>query len=124
MAQHNRIGAIGEDIATKYLNKHGYIVTERNYSKKTGEIDIVCAKNNKITFFEVKTVSYESIGDILSIRPEENLHTYKLLRLYKTIEIYLTEKQLMNVDWVLKLITVKYSYKNKQAKVEIIDILG
>jgi putative endonuclease len=36
----NKIGSYGEDIAAKYLEKHGHKVIDRNYLKKWGEIDL------------------------------------------------------------------------------------
>ena len=40
--QNNRkIGAYEENIATKYLSDNGYIIIEKNYFTKIGEIDII-----------------------------------------------------------------------------------
>ena len=50
-----KIGQLGEDVACKFLMKHNFLVLERNYTKKWGEIDIIAKKNSKIHFIEVKT---------------------------------------------------------------------
>ncbi len=60
-----KIGQKGEDEACFYLEKKGYKVIERNYLKKWGEIDIVCKKNSKIHFVEVKTVSRDLSEPVL-----------------------------------------------------------
>ena len=49
-----KIGQVGEDIACKFLMKHGFTVLERNYTKKWGEIDIIAQKEDVLYFVEVK----------------------------------------------------------------------
>ncbi|MBU4223686.1 YraN family protein, partial [Patescibacteria group bacterium] len=36
-----KIGELGENIACKFLMKHGHEILDRNYRKKWGEIDVV-----------------------------------------------------------------------------------
>ena len=45
-----RTGEIGENIAVRFLMKHGFSILERNYTKKWGEIDIIAKKDGKIYF--------------------------------------------------------------------------
>lgn len=97
MAKHNEIGAMGEDIASKYLKNKGFSVIDRNYRKKWGELDIVSQKNGVLHFVEVKTVSRRSYGgkfeqEINNYRPEDNMHPWKIKRLRKAIQTYLLEK--------------------------------
>ncbi len=47
-------GKKGEDIACKYLEEKGYLVIERNYRTKDGEIDIIARDGDIIVFTEVK----------------------------------------------------------------------
>lgn len=124
MALHNKIGEIGEDLACKYIRRRGYKVLMRNYFAKTGEIDIVSRnKVGKLVFFEVKSVSCENINDIISIRPEENLHSRKLEKLYRTIDIYLNKHHSTEEEWILLLITVRISLSELKSKIEIINVL-
>lgn len=77
-----KIGEIGENVATKFLVKRGFSVLERNYTKKWGELDIVVEKENKIYFVEVKSVnSGKNLSSALLYRPEENMHPRKLQRI-------------------------------------------
>ena len=98
MANNKEKGNLGESIACKYLTRRGFEIIERNYWQKCGEIDII-AKNKSLThFIEVKSVSCEIKLDSVThktvdfYRPEDNLHTWKLERLAKTIQVYLAEK--------------------------------
>jgi len=79
--ENRKIGDLGENIAEKFLMKHGFDILERNYLRKWGEIDIVAKRNKKIHFVEIKTskgtVTQETKN---GIRPEENLHPQKLKR--------------------------------------------
>ncbi len=52
-----KLGAIGEDAVCEYLKKQGFSITDRNYLKKWGELDIVAKRDKKIHFVEVKSVS-------------------------------------------------------------------
>ena len=75
------IGKFGEDIATKYLQKKGYKIIERNFSCKQGEIDIIAKKHNTIIFVEVKarkTVSaaWDAITPAQSVRLRRAAETY------------------------------------------------
>jgi putative endonuclease len=87
-----KIGELGEDIACKYLTKHEYTISERNYTKKWGEIDIVAQKGQKIYFVEVKSQNQVGVTHE-TIRPEENMHPKKLQRLSRTIQTYVLEKR-------------------------------
>ncbi len=98
MARHNEIGKIGEDIATKYLKDHGMTILEQNYRKKWGEIDIVARGTSGIVHFvEVKSVSYETRGELEwavtheTHRPEENVHQNKQNRLKRAIQTWILE---------------------------------
>lgn len=55
-------GNIGEDLATKYLKKHGYKIIERNYSCQFGEIDIIAKQKKYYVFVEVKSRNSADFG--------------------------------------------------------------
>lgn len=56
-----KIGKLGEELAKRFLMKHGYSILEENYTKKYGEIDLIAKKDDIIHFIEVKSiVSHET----------------------------------------------------------------
>jgi putative endonuclease len=56
------IGDYGEDIACKFLISKGYKIIDKNFRNRFGEIDLICFKNNVLTFTEVKTRYYSNYG--------------------------------------------------------------
>lgn len=128
-----KTGEIGENIAEKFLVKHGFSILERNYTKKWGEIDIIAEKDNKLYFIEVKSVSRLNL-DMVSqetldqYNPEDNMHPWKLKRLSRTIQTYLLSKsqddKAEEMDWQVDLLIVFLDLKNKKAKVKVVkDII-
>lgn len=49
------LGRRGEEIGASFLARRGYQILARNYRCRYGEIDIIAAKDAKISFVEVKT---------------------------------------------------------------------
>ena len=60
LTEKRKTGNLGEDLACRFLMKHEFNISERNYLKKCGEIDIIADKGSKIHFIEVKSVSCET----------------------------------------------------------------
>ena len=118
-----KIGQLGEDIACKFLVKHGFSVLERNYTKKWGEIDIIAQKNQTIYFIEVKAKQVESITYVSpeTGRPEDNMHPWKLKRLSRTIQTYLIHKRIGNTLWQFDLFVVYMDMENRKARVKVIN---
>jgi putative endonuclease len=92
MGAHNKeMGIRGEQIAVKYLLSQGYVILERNYRSRQGEIDIVSKHNNTIIFVEVKTRSSLAYG-----RPVESINHKKIKHLQYTAQGYMQWKNLNN----------------------------
>lgn len=54
-ASHRSKGQRGEELAATYLRSNGYIIIERNFRVRSGELDLVCQQDGVIVFVEVKT---------------------------------------------------------------------
>lgn len=94
LSTHNgRIGKLGEDMACEYLTSLGFIIVERNYRTKFGEIDIIAAKKGKLHIVEVKTSKSSQV------RPEENMHAVKMRKVAKLAEFY-SQGRLFSVDFI------------------------
>lgn len=55
-------GRRGEDLAVAFLLERGYRILQRNWRKKTGEIDIIADKDGILVFCEVKSRRGYSFG--------------------------------------------------------------
>ncbi|MFA6273610.1 MAG: YraN family protein [Candidatus Paceibacterota bacterium] len=123
-SEKQKIGEIGENIACKFLVKHGFSILDRNYTKKWGEIDIVAEKNKKLYFIEVKSVSRETLENVSyetnNYKAEDNMHPWKLKRLSRTIQTYLLSKKISDeTEWQVDLLIVYLDLKNKKAKIKL-----
>lgn len=126
-SESQKTGEIGENIAVKFLVKHGFSILDRNYTKKWGEIDIIAEKYKKLYFVEVKSVSKPSL-DIVTretldqYHPEDNMHPWKLKRMSRTIQTYLlSEKVQEEKEWQVDLLVVFLDIKNKKAKIKVVS---
>jgi len=51
-------GSHAEELATRFLNKKGHLITSRNWRSKRGEIDIISTRWQTLHIVEVKSRSY------------------------------------------------------------------
>lgn len=50
----HRLGECGEDLACRELRQRGYVILDRRYRTRFGEIDIVARDSDVLVFVEVK----------------------------------------------------------------------
>lgn len=147
-SEKQKIGKLGEELAKKYLIKHGYTIKEENYTKKYGEIDLVAQKDNITHFIEVKSivshetkvnVSRETQNTVIHQKlsgqahethqlggqtydPMQNIHPGKLKSLSRVIQVYLVTHETV-IDWQFDVITVKINEKDRIGTVKHIKDL-
>jgi putative endonuclease len=98
----NLLGKKYEEIAVSYLKKQGYIILERNYTTKTGEIDIIAKDGNCIVFVEVKARKNSTYD------PSESVIGSKRNKIIKTSLIYLKSKNLgQNIDFRYDVLSIR-----------------
>lgn len=81
------LGNKGEQIASYYLERIGYKILDKNFRKRTGEIDLIAEDNEEIVFIEVKTRTNKNFG-----YPEESVDNKKLKKLITTANLWLEDK--------------------------------
>ena len=89
MTRKREVGDFGEEITSKYLEKNGYRILDRNYSKPFGEIDIIAIKGDVISFVEVKTRKSDDFA-----YAAEAVDFYKQERIKRASQAFLMERNL------------------------------
>ena len=102
------LGATGEEIAVDYLVSQGYVVFDRNWRSKSGEIDIIASEKfnsqDELIFIEVKTRSSRDYGD-----PIQAITATKYLRMYRLALEWLRENSASREAWRLDVISIVIS---------------
>lgn len=96
-------GSRGEKRAVRYLKLRLYKILETNYTRKTGEIDIIARKGGYTVFAEVK---YRK-SDVMGL-PREAVTPFKQRQIKRTAMMYIMEKHI----------------EDKPIRFDVIEILG
>lgn len=89
----NNHGRLGEDLAHRYLRRHGCTVVARNYRTRSGsgEVDLVAWHGESLVFVEVKTRSTADFGE-----PERAVDREKCAHLHRAAQDYTRRA---DIDW-------------------------
>jgi len=91
-------GDFAEDKAVDFLLDSGFLIAERNFYSRFGEIDIIAVKDEVLHFVEVKSgLDYESAI--------QNITPTKLSRIIRTGSVYM-KKNSLDVDFVYDAVIV------------------
>lgn len=101
MHNNQEIGRIGENLAAKYLQKSGYMIIDRNFRCKQGEIDIIAKYGKEFVFVEVKTRTNLNYG-----KPAEAVTQIKQKHIEKATQYYIYIKNLFNAFIRLDIVEV------------------
>lgn len=88
------IGNQGENIAVDFLKESGYIILDRNFRCRTGEVDIIAEDGSYICFIEVKTRYNTSFGT-----PGEAVSLTKQYHIFRTAQYYIMKKKLFKSNF-------------------------
>jgi putative endonuclease len=91
MSGNREKGILGENTACNYLQDAGYVVLQRNFRNRFGEIDIVARDGRYICFIEVKTRKSTNFG-----KPREAVDGYKQSRIKNIAQLFLAQKRILN----------------------------
>ncbi len=107
-----KFGDAGEDLASRYLQKQGYEILERNkHYSRFSEIDIIAKDKNTTVFVEVKTRKTDAFGS-----PLEAITQSKYANIKKGVQFYLAENKVKNYRIDVVGITLKPEIKIEHLK--------
>ena len=106
--ENHQKGSRGEKAAARFLEQQGYAVLERNYTRRVGEIDLICRQDDTIVFVEVKL--RRDIGHGL---PIEAVGKTKQRRIISTAKLYAAEHDLFDYDMRFDVIEVVVDDQNR-----------
>lgn len=103
MYNNQLIGKIGENLACEFLKKEKYIIIERNFRCRQGEIDIISTDiaSRELVFLEVKTRTSLKYGNAA-----EAVDTLKRQHIYKCVEYYIYKNKIKNIPIRLDVIEI------------------
>jgi len=91
-------GNLAEEKASAFLEDNGFLIIERNFYSRFGEIDIIASKDDVLHFIEVKSgLDYESAV--------QNITPKKLSRIIKTANVYM-KKNALDVCYSIDVVIV------------------
>ena len=96
-----RLGARGERAAERHLLRQGWVIVERGFSARSGEVDLIAVDGQTIVFVEVKTRSSYRKG-----HPAEAVDDAKQRHLTNTAYSYLKKKQLTDCSFRFDVISI------------------
>jgi len=92
MDRRQLLGKRGEDLACAELEKRGYVIVDRRFRTRCGELDIVARDGGVLVFVEVKARSGSNFGT-----PFESVTWKKRQRLSQMAASYLFMRRLAGV---------------------------
>ncbi|MFO7842957.1 MAG: YraN family protein [Bacteroidales bacterium] len=113
MADHNKLGKKGEEIALKYLKSNQYTIKETNWRFRKNEIDIIAEKDNLLVVVEVKTRTSEYFEN-----PKEAVTRKKQKFIIQAADAYVQENK---IDMETQFDIVAVTIINGQTNIEHIQ---
>ncbi|MDO8523461.1 MAG: YraN family protein [bacterium] len=111
-----KIGDMGEELASRFLEKKGYKIIERNYLKKWGEIDIVAKNREGLHFIEVKSLTNPNF------RPEDAVRAWKKERMARAIKTYFMDRKIGDSeDFQIDIAAVFLDFERKKARIRLLE---
>jgi len=91
-------GDVAEEKVNQFLLENGYLVKDRNFYSRFGEIDIIAQKGDVLHFIEVKSAKEYEVA-------VQNITPKKVSRIIRTIDVYL-KRYALDVEYCIDAVIV------------------
>lgn len=102
MADRRETGEAGERAAEAFLKQQRYVIIERNYRCRGGEIDLIALHRGTVVFVEVRTRAAEAM-----VHPFESVDGNKRRRIVTAARHYVAHKHLHDHPQRFDLVAVR-----------------
>jgi putative endonuclease len=96
------VGNAGEDAAVDYLCQQGYVILERNYRCRWGEIDLIARDGSTLAFIEVKTRRSQRFGPAAAA-----VTLGKQRHLIRASQVYLSQRKKADEQCRFDVVTIE-----------------
>jgi putative endonuclease len=110
------LGRRGEALAAATLARRGYVIRQRNWRCRAGEVDIIAAHGDCLVFVEVRTRRGRELGS-----PEASITPAKQARLIQVAQSYLLEFDIGTVDWRIDVVAVELTRGGQLVRVDVYE---
>ncbi|MCZ4695472.1 YraN family protein [Ancylomarina euxinus] len=113
MAEHNDLGKLGEDLATKHMMSKGYKILDRNWIYQKKELDIVATDGEFLVIVEVKSRSTDYFE-----HPSDAITLPKIKFLCRATQAYV---DLKDVEMEVRFDVISVIKRNEKYDIEHIE---
>lgn len=107
------LGEKAENLAMDFFKKKGYSLIEKNFTAKTGEIDLILKdKNDIIVFMEVKARYGDKFGT-----PQEAVTPKKQRQIIRTAHWYIQKKNMHAMNMRFDVMAIRF-YPDREPSFE------
>jgi putative endonuclease len=107
MTYQKKIGDFGESLAADYLQRKGYLLLDRQYTTRYGELDLVMQELDTVVFVEVKTRTSSTYG-----LPEVSITAEKIEKIQNAALLWLQAHPCAPDDWRVDAVAVLLDHQN------------
>lgn len=116
-----KVGALGEDAASKKLKRDGYKIVGRNVRAGKSEFDIIAVKDNVLAFVEVKTRAYNAETTYLD-RPADAVNKEKASYLIRGAANFCRDTGSKYADYFKRIDIVEVYLEKRGSRYRVSDI--